>query len=1308
MTTEEDYRSYIGASLSSVLFFLSGFVGEQAALGILLLSLALSLITRGFTPIGMAYGAFLAVRRIFGIRPAPPKEMLSFEEYLLRFSPSAMIGLIFFAVPTVATRAMGILWCLSPLLIWIADRRRRTRSLCAEDRRDFFIYARDAWEGLSEADPETGLLPEGRADFPTPYEEPIVRPETAALTLLAALCARDLGFIDTKALCERCRKGVGRISSFYLWNGCPLSAYDRRTLAPAEDLVSTRACGIFFCALTALCEGLREYVREEASLSSVIDTLTALLENAELSPLFDAAAGYFHTGYHVSRGVFAEGHHTDADGALAAAYFAHARNGTPFPAFQKTGRHEDTLLCALFLPMEHALRAPSLCRAVLCEGFFVRGKRLFGKGRCAAFAFDSDMRYAEACNGDRVIAPHVSFLLAPYAPERAAKNLRRLRTLGAYGRFGFSDALDGESARVGAGYACVPYYGTMRAAVSLCAAAALFSQGVRPRFLRAAEMRAFRYVLFRPLTIPRFERKQPSRIRGAAPKTDVPTETAYPLTHPEAALLTNHKTKLFASSSGHLHLVNGKPLEALPLLSPYAPGDGIRAEILADGLRLPTAPLGERNDSPRASFSFAPLRDAVVYRSHHTGHGKEYTVTLTLRVLPDREIAALSVRITGASAAEARITLPRALCTGEPMRTQNALLFCAKEAFGILAEGASMNQNELRLPIKPNEETTVLLGFAADEELLCDALTEAKREKPRTRRQKYGALADLQYAHAGLYRPIGYAERYLLRAFLFGNIRPRTETSRRFDSRALARFDLSPRTPLVLATNARQRHEERLRELFGLFRYARIRGVRFDLVILCPSGADEAFVRAMIAEALLDGLCIGAWNEGTLSPDERLALDVTASAVWDLRLSLAENCPDGCHALPACNRLMTRALPEPPQGSAHVIAHGIFGTALSEHTLGYTYARDARLGRLTPENTVGERLFLRVYKERGYEDHDLCAQARKTEFGLGCAVYTGECGGVLFRLAVTLTERLGIKALSLTLSPTPPCKNEQDLSVLYAVRPALGETPAAARGYRFRRERNGLSVTRLLQNETGVSELLLLSPDRVTALTEEAALLSDGKVFRGEADMAVLCRKIRLTKTETIRFCLAPALSRAHGEMIRRFCETELSFPGGNALGCDSRAWERRLLYGKLGELFLAPRAADECVPSHILAEALALLPATPYALKLSLLLIASHQYEEGDLQARWYAESGVRTADLRETARFLNAVSRYLTQTGDTSLLNAPVPYLTSAPLTPHESNRHEKPSKTKRVPLREHIARAKRLLQESGQCPHPSARLS
>ena len=98
-----------------------------------------------------------------------------------------------------------------------------------------------------------------------------------------------------------------------------------------------------------------------------------------------------------------------------------------------------------------------------------------------------------------------------------------------------------------------------------------------------------------------------------------------------------------------------------------------------------------------------------------------------------------------------------------------------------------------------------------------------------------------------------------------------------------------------------------------------------------------------------------------------------------------------------------------------------------------------------------------------------------------------------------------------------------------------------------------------------------------------------------------------------------------------------------------------------------------------------------PDLVKRRILDAAAHQYEEGDAQHWWHPPRiGVRTRISDDRLWLVYLTSRYVEVTGDFSILDEPIPFLSSPPLAVGEVSRYEIPKEGEKAPLREHLRRA------------------
>ena len=404
---------------------------------------------------------------------AEVKSSAALSEHVRAMWPAVALGVLLMGfAPTVAGKAAGLMWLLSPAAA--AALALPTASEAPLSVRDSDLLHRaltECWGYFRElSGAEDNFLPPdnfqqqppvGAAHRTSPTNIGLALASAAALGNAGVIPRREaLGYLSRMLpTLEKMEKHRGH---FYNW-------YDTRTLRPLRPrFVSTVDSG-------NLCASL---ITSRAALTrwgefGLADRVGALLAAMDFAPLFDPRRELFYICYDPEKERGTGGwYDLMASEAMLTSYIAVARGQVPLRHWRRlsraqlqkdgyrglaswTGTMFEYLMPALFLPL---YRASLLYESARFCVYVQKRRHLPGKpwgiSESAFYALDPSLSYRYKAHGcpalalrrgmeaDMVIAPYASFLALAAEPAAAARNLRRLRQMGAVGRFGYLEALD--------------------------------------------------------------------------------------------------------------------------------------------------------------------------------------------------------------------------------------------------------------------------------------------------------------------------------------------------------------------------------------------------------------------------------------------------------------------------------------------------------------------------------------------------------------------------------------------------------------------------------------------------------------------------------------------------------------------------------------------------------------------------------------------------------------------------------------------------------------------------------------------------
>jgi len=968
-----------------------------------------------------------------------------------------------------------------------------------------------------------------------------------------------------------------------------------------------------------------------------------------------------------------------------------------------------------------------------------RTKTPWGISESGFYAFDPGMRYQYKAHGvqtlalkrgldaELVVAPYASFLALLLSPRRALRNLRRLRDMGLEGRYGLYEAVDYTPARLPGGEPCevVRSYMSHHLGMSLVAIDNTLRENVmQRRFMADSDMGAYRELLQErvPVGEPvmrREERDIPERKpRPGSGSALARAGEGCARLCPECHLISNgdyavlaHDSGVSAARMGEEQITLARPGE------PYAPA-GVSVFFHGpDGLRgLTPAPLYQREGDYRWEFYSAgaawsarwgelSARTTVAVPRRENGELRRVELTwsgkepLEGELLIYLEPALCPLRDFAAHPAFSRLFLEgKRLGDGVVFRRRPrgheetkclAAVWEGERASACLDRSAALGRGGLRalpgrspgpmpegigtdpclmvrVPVRlgPGERTVFPLALAVGDGPA--AAAEGARRILAGRGGEPGSLSPL--AHR-----LGLSEREALDAFdLLARLEAVEQAGTKPPQSALWPFGISGDLPIAAGPVSAPEEGERAAVWCRWHQLLTRSGYPFDLVVLLEESGDyrrplrsallEA-LRAMGAESALGAKggvhlvdsaaapAVLAWAKAALPLAEKPAARQPAPVLEPVALA-PEPAPwtdngDGSVTIQTGERL-------PLVGWAQILCNPNFGWLADETGAGFLWAGgNAREGRLSPwandPLAVGgaERITVTVHGEERSVFADGDGLPCAVTYGPGFARWEKELGGVKLDTQGFVPQNEDCRVLNFTLSGG---------AGLLSCR--LGESEP---------------VSRPLAG--GVPAVL------VTAAGE------GGPVCR------FVSRPVEEPLRETLGFwrkAAAPIAFSTPSPALDRFLNGWCLY---QVIAC--RLLARTSQYQNGGAFGFRDQLQDS----------MALLLTWPERTREQLILCASRQFEEGDVQHWWHPPhgAGVRTRITDDLLFLPWALARYCRATADWSVLEERTPWLKSRPLEPGEMERYETPQTSERSDtLYRHALAAVRCALRRGSGPH------
>ena len=557
---------------------------------------------------------------------------------IIHLSPSAIFGILLFVLSQAPVlKLAAILFTGGIPLSLCLSRPSRSGNFLLEkvSREKILSYASSMWRYYDELCTESDnyLPPDNIQEAPVERTAHRTSPTNIGLMMLSTLAARDLGFIDTDKMYHILNNVTSTVEKLEKFEGHLLNWYDTKTLKALNPrVVSTVDSGNFICCLTALRQGLEEYLEENKELRQLSLRIENLEKSADFRLLYDRRRNLFRIAYDIESGELSPScYDLLMSESRMTSYYAIATRAVPKKHWGALGRTLardgrftgcvswsgttfEYFMPYILLP-SHAgtLSYESLKFCIRCQMQRVARSNIpWGISESDFFSFDNQMNYQYKAHGvqklalkrgvDRelVLSPYSTFLALPCAPQSAMRNIEKLEKMKMRGRYGLYEAVDFTKKRISnRKYAIVKSFMAHHVGMGLLSCCnALKGNIMQKRFMSNENMEAAHELLEEKLPIGAVVFRDALESEAAAPSTrpaPVASEHFSPsISNPRVHLLTNGELSLAVCDSGESVCIwRGTDVTRRSSDSLRRP-QGIFAAAKVNGTVIP--------------FSYAPLR----------------------------------------------------------------------------------------------------------------------------------------------------------------------------------------------------------------------------------------------------------------------------------------------------------------------------------------------------------------------------------------------------------------------------------------------------------------------------------------------------------------------------------------------------------------------------------------------------------------------------------------------------------------------------------------------------------------------------
>ncbi|MCI8397617.1 MAG: hypothetical protein HFJ52_08500 [Clostridia bacterium] len=430
--------------------------------------------------------------------------------------------------------------------------------------------------------------------------------------------------------------------------------------------------------------------------------------------------------------------------------------------------------------------------------------------------------------------------------------------------------------------------------------------------------------------------------------------------------------------------------------------------------------------------------------------------------------------------------------------------------------------------------------------------------------------------------------------------------------------------------------------------------------------------------------------------------------------------PDGREYIIRTNKNL-----KPPVVWSNVLANEKFGTIITNNMGGFTYSKNSRLNRITAwankpiEDIPSEIIYIKDLKDKNIWTLNSNVIPDKedyyTFYGFGYVKNYHTSLGIIQETETFVPKEDSIKVNIIKLKNT--LSEKRRLNLVYYIKPVLGEDETKSDGYidlKLDKDKNIL-FAKNIYGETLSKNVYILSSEKITSYTgNKLSFIGNGDISNPNG---LLRNELSNENALGTPSCMAIQIEvelEAYGEkkivlglgeedkiekiysLAEKYEKKELAYKEL----LDTRDYWNNILRKiqvstneEIVDFMLNGWAMYQTIVCRMYArsayyqsggafgfrdqlqDSLACKYISEDMLKTQILKHAKHQFEEGDVEHWWHDETkrGIRTKFSDDLLWLVYAICEYIEFTGDFSILDENVPYISGAPLNIGEDERYD-----------------------------------